>query len=454
MGCVNPGSPTPQDSPDGVHPAPVTSGQPSVVRPTRLRFKPTRREKCLLLTLAVLGVSAAALWRPIQQRWLTWLVLRAEAPAQSLVDGLVARDPHPGTLLSRLWSTGKIPHRLAVLDYLQTHQGSGNALQAEGMAILSDAARGGDLEGKETAFAVLATRRHPEVRNLALAQLRDVDPAVRVVGLQELARAGDFQLVPVVMPLLSDPDPRVVAAAGLALGKWTSNDFGIRLSLALPEFKQETASADTVALSRGVARCREWWNTHQSDYPATRIELPSASLSWRLPTPDFALEDLAGNPVRLSSLQGKAVLLSFWDTTATNGFSFLSSLSEVQRRNSDRFAIIGISLDSTALERDHAHAHEHEHAHGGTPSAHVDLGQIRVQLQQFVRNNGITYPVLIDATGNIGHRFSAFELPTNVIIDREGNMRRRFVGLRSGAIIEAMLAEADEGSPRPQPETR
>lgn len=403
------------------------------------------------MTLAVFGVSAAVLWRPVQQHWLTWLVLRAEAPAQSLVDGLVAGDANPAALLSRLWSTEKIPHRLAVLDCLQTHRASGNALQTEEAAILADAAHGGDLEAKEMAFALMATRHHPEVRSLALEQLRDVDPAVRVVGLQQLARTGDSQLVPLVIPFLNDPDPRVVAAAGHALGRWTSNDFGIRLSLALPDFKREAVpNADTAALSQGVARWMDWWKAHQSDYPASQIDLPTASTSWQLRTPEFALQDLAGNEVRLSSLRGKTVLLSFWDMTTTNAFSFLSDLADVQRRNAHRFVILGVSLDSTALERDHAHEHEHEHAHGGKPAAHVDLGHIRAQLQQFIQHNGISYPVLIDGTGEIGHRFSAFELPTNVIIDRTGNLRRRFIGLRSGTIVEAMLAEADETGSRPQ----
>lgn len=418
----------------------------------RLYFKPTRREKWLFTTLFALGVCMATLWRPIQQQWLTWLVLHAQAPAQSVVDELVAGDAQPDALLCRLWSTQRIPHRLAVLDYLQMHRASGNVLRAGETAILTDAAHSGDLEGKEKAFALLAMRRQPELRHLALGQLQDVDPAVRALGLQQLARADGRELVPVVIPFLSDPDPRVVAAAGHALGKWTSNDFGIRLSLALPDFKREaTPSADTAALSQGVARWMEWWKEHAPDYAAPPPEPPSGLSSWRLPTPDFSLDDLGGNQVRLSSFRGKTVLLCFWATVTTNGFSFLSDLGEVQRRNANRFVVLGISLDGTALGSDPGcggHGHEHaEHTHGGTPAAHVHSGHIRGQVEQLVRRRGITYPVLLDATGDAGHRFSALELPTNVIIDRAGNVRRRFVGLRSGQVVEAMLAEANEAAP-------
>lgn len=409
------------------------------------------------MTLAVLGVGAATLWRPIQQRWLTWLVLRAEAPAQSLVDGLAARQAHPVVLLNRLWSTEKIPHRLAVLDYLQSHRASGNALRIEEVAILKDAARSGDLDAKDKALALLMARRHPELRSLALEQLRDVDPAVRALGLQQLARAGDRQLVTLVVPFLNDPDPRVVVAAGYALGRWTSNDFGFRLSLALPDFKRESiANADTVAISQGVTRCMNWWKEHQSDFAAPLIDNPPASRSWRLSAPDFALQDLAGNQLRLSSLRGKTVLLSFWATTTTNAFSFLSDLVAVQRRNADRFAIVGVSLDGTPLANtegcgdEDEHSGNSEHSHGGAHATHVHTGHVHSQVEQFVQQHGITYPVLLDATGDIGRRFSALELPTNVIIDHDGNVRRRFVGLRSGAVVEAMLAEADETKPNLQ----
>lgn len=420
----------------------------------RFRFKPTRRDKCLLLMLVAFGLCAATLWRPLQHRWLTWLVLRAESPAQSLVDGLVASDAHPDVLLTRLWGTEKIPHRLAVLNYLQTHRSPGNALRAGEVAILTDAARGSDLEAKDLAFTVLNVRHHPDLRSLALEQLRDVDPAVRALGLQQLARAGDAQLVPLVIPFLNDSDPRVVAAAGQALGKWTSNNFGMRLSLALPDFKRDLIpNADTTALQHGVARWMDWWNEHQSDFAASHVELPPVAATWRLPASDFSLSDLSSNQVHLSAFRGKPVLLSFWATTATNAYSFLSELAEVQRRNGDRFVILGISLDGTPLADTESCGDEDEHsghAHDGAHAAHVHAGHAHCEVGQFVQDKGIPYQVLTDTTAEVGHRFSALELPTNVIIDRDGNVRRRFVGLRSAAVVEAMLAEVDQPAPKSQ----
>ena len=298
---------------------------------------------------------------------------------------------------------------------------------------------------------VLGVRHHPGLRSLALDQLRDVDPAVRTLGLQQLARAGDTQLVPLVIPFLKDSDPRVVAAAGQALGKWTSNRFGMRLSLALPDFKRDLfPNADTAALQQGVAHWMDWWQEHQSDFARPDVKLPRASASWLLPMSDFSLPDLSSNQVHLSVFRGKPVLLTFWATTATNAFAYLSELMEVQRRNGDRFVILGISLDGTPLADTESCGDEDEHsghAHGEAHAAHFHAGHIRMQVEQLVQSRGITYPVLMDTTAEVGHRFSALELPTNIILDRDGNVRRRFLGQRSKEVVEAMLIEA-EGSTR------
>jgi hypothetical protein len=42
----------------------------------------------------------------------------------------------------------------------------------------------------------------------------------------------------------------------------------------------------------------------------------------------------------------------------------------------------------------------------------------------------------------VGGRFNGGELPTNVIIDRDGHLHRRFVGARDLAVFEAMVLEA------------
>ncbi len=371
--------------------------------------------------------------------------MRAEAPAEAAIQDVVGHFKEPAVPLKRLWRSQQIPHRLAVLNYLGAQADRDPQLLRAMAPVLLGAANVGDLQAKEASFGLLAKIQHPELLHLAMQQLRDTDPAARVLGLQYLPRVADSRLTPVVFPLLDDPDPRVVVMAASALRRWTGQDFGIRLSHALPQFVpidgKEVGSADADAIKRGVERWKEWWAAHQSDYPTQANVKPKPRVSWRLATSDFALRDLNGKEVKLSQFKGKLVLLNFWDTVTPACATLATNLIEVQRRLADLVVVLGISLDTTAPER--SHEHEHAHEHGGKPDVEPDLAQIREGLVRAVQSSGINYRVLIDPTGAIGRRFSAEELPTNLLIDAEGFVRRRFVGLRSADAFTAMLNEID-----------
>ena len=149
------------------------------------------------------------------------------------------------------------------------------------------------------------------------------------------------------------------------------------------------------------------------------------------------MEDLAGKPFRLSGLRGKVVLITLWDTVTTNYFLETPTLNELQRKNSNRLAVLGISLDITANERDCC-AEVHDHAAHPKP----DLTAIRAQVQRVADKNGIKYPVLIDPTGSVGWRFNADLLPSYILIDAEGYIRGRFTGGRNLRTLEAMVNQA------------
>ncbi len=58
-----------------------------------------------------------------------------------------------------------------------------------------------------------------------------------------------------------------------------------------------------------------------------------------------------------------------------------------------------------------------------------------------VKARGVNYPILLDEHNEVGGRYNGGELPTTVIVDATGNIRRRFIGARSLPVFEAMLAE-------------
>ena len=59
-----------------------------------------------------------------------------------------------------------------------------------------------------------------------------------------------------------------------------------------------------------------------------------------------------------------------------------------------------------------------------------------------MKARGINYPILLDERNEVGGRYNGGELPTTVIVDTQGNVRRRFIGARSLPVFEAMITEA------------
>jgi hypothetical protein len=61
-----------------------------------------------------------------------------------------------------------------------------------------------------------------------------------------------------------------------------------------------------------------------------------------------------------------------------------------------------------------------------------------------VAARGINYRVLVDEKDEVGGRFNGGELPTTVIVDAQGDVRRRFVGGRSLPVFEALIRQASD----------
>src|SRR5690242_13022872 len=79
----------------------------------------TRRTKLLLAILTFLVIVAIG-WGPkIRREVLVRLVLRSDAPAQSVVEEIAQSDADPIGFLSRLWQSGNVARRQLAMAALQ-----------------------------------------------------------------------------------------------------------------------------------------------------------------------------------------------------------------------------------------------------------------------------------------------------------------------------------------------
>jgi len=151
--------------------------------------------------------------------------------------------------------------------------------------------------------------------------------------------------------------------------------------------------------------------------PAT-VSQPFIEASARRLAPDFAFDDVLGRPVRSSSFKGQVVLLNFWATWCPPCKVEIPWFAGFATGDASR----GLSVVGVAMDED-----------GVAP------------VRAFVEAKHVPYAVGL-GDDQIGRAFGGVDnLPTTFLLDRQGRIAGRFVGLTSQAdyraAIDRLLAE-------------
>lgn len=118
---------------------------------------------------------------------------------------------------------------------------------------------------------------------------------------------------------------------------------------------------------------------------------------------DFTLPTLDSDKISLSDFKGKVIILDFWATWCGPCRVEMPGFVELQTEYGERgLQILGVSLD----------------------------GEIkREEVEDFCRRYYVNYPVLMD-NGEVARSFNVIAIPTTYIIDREGNLFKKYIGAR------------------------
>ena len=455
-GEVNPATPVRGNPPAGQNES--VASETGWSNAGRLRRKWVRRGDYRLLgVFAIIVLVLGLFWRPIQRRCLIYLLLRADAPSRDALSEVVGQTANPSSLLLRLWRTQRIPDRHFVLRYFGKLASSKPELFHAMAPVVAQAATDPDITTRELAFELLTRLRLPQLRTLAMEQLPDADPAARLLGLDSLRSIAASNDVPVAMNMLDDPDPRVVVAAALVLRQVTGLDFGIKSSsLALPRFASmdntnpPQAGWQTSTIRQGVQGWRNWWKEHRAEYPASVTPPLMPIHPAGLTTPNFRLNDANEKAVQLSDFRGKAVLLAFWSLDAPVSLDDAPALDALGGRGGNGVQVLGICIPPAACDDDDDATPNMPDMPNmpGMQAAPPALGTAagRAAVRGVARQRGATYAMLIDAKGKIASRFAVEELPTYVLIDAQGRIRRLAVGNRTQPVLQALLKEALQSS--------
>jgi thiol-disulfide isomerase/thioredoxin len=129
------------------------------------------------------------------------------------------------------------------------------------------------------------------------------------------------------------------------------------------------------------------------------------------PAPAFQIPGLDGKPVSPAHARGKVVLLNFWATWCGPCREEIPDLVQLQAKYKDRLQVIGLIVDDDDLDAIH----------------------------KFVRLFSINYPVAITSDDVRIQYGGIAALPTSFLVDPEGRVVQKHVGLRDPALYETEI---------------
>lgn len=119
------------------------------------------------------------------------------------------------------------------------------------------------------------------------------------------------------------------------------------------------------------------------------------------PAPNFAFPGLDGNTVSLTDYKGKVVFLNIWATWCPPCKEEMPSMEKLyQQLKGEDFEILAVSVDASGAE---------------------DVGP-------FVKELGLSFPVLLDSEGTMLNLYGTTGLPESFIIGKEGLIEKIVIG--------------------------
>lgn len=131
------------------------------------------------------------------------------------------------------------------------------------------------------------------------------------------------------------------------------------------------------------------------------------------PAPDFAAVDLQGNSFALADFAGKPVIIRFWSTEC----DFCRADTPVFNALYEKFHDKGLQI------------------------AYINTLSNLQQVQEFVADLAIPFPVLMDENGDIARRYGVKLVPQTIIIDKNHTIAAAILGGVSEMEIMDLLQE-------------
>lgn len=135
------------------------------------------------------------------------------------------------------------------------------------------------------------------------------------------------------------------------------------------------------------------------------------------PAPDFTVVD-GSRTVALRSYRGKVVVLNFWASWCAPCVAEIPSLDALQKKM-PQIVVLGVSTDEDAAA-----------------------------YQRFLAGHSIDYVTIRDGSQHSNHLYGTYRFPETYIIDKQGRIRRKFIGPQDWTTPEILqyLTDLENGT--------
>ena len=163
-----------------------------------------------------------------------------------------------------------------------------------------------------------------------------------------------------------------------------------------------------LSLAVGLVGC----NQHPASPPRPQEkQIAAGEIGSRLPY--FSVKDLQGREISSADLRGKVVLIDFWATWCKPCKQEMPGYQKLVELYGPRgFAVVGLKFDDMADTEDPI---------------------------QFAKKIGVRYPLAVAPDG-LRQKFGGIEgLPTAMLYDRHGVLRKKVIGFEYTDVIESEI---------------
>ena len=152
-------------------------------------------------------------------------------------------------------------------------------------------------------------------------------------------------------------------------------------------------------------------------------ELGGAGLDKGAMAPDFTLSTLSGETVKLSDYRGQTVVLNFWASWCAPCKKEMPEMQNYYESLPDESGVEILAVNLT--DRDDG----------------LD------KISEFVKEYGVTFPVLLDEEGTVRKTYGVLAIPTTFLIGEDGRLQSQIRGPLSGEMLQELTTDqAQEGT--------